>query len=186
MADFKTSLALIYKVEYNNNPKKALHQVKGEDFITYKGINRKAWPNWAGWKIIDTYLNGAPKVTEAISVQCNNDSELEEMVLQFYRVNFWNKNSLDKINSQHIADEIFVSSVLTHPRTAAKFAQKVIGVPVDGAIGPITIKKLNEYDVALFDKKYDQEEINHYVELIAQKPKFKIYEKGWKNRAVIV
>ena len=53
MADFKEGLKLVYKVEYNNDPKKALHQVKGETFITYKGINRKAWPKWEGWVIID-------------------------------------------------------------------------------------------------------------------------------------
>jgi hypothetical protein len=186
MADFKLGLSLVYKAEYNNNPKKALHQVKGEEFMTYKGINRKAWPSWAGWKLIDGHLGEPAKITEAISVICNNDTELEALVYSFYKKNFWDKNSLDKIIPQHTADEIFTTSVLTSPSTAAKFAQKIIGVAIDGAIGPVSIKKLNEFDSSLFDKKYDQEEINHYLALIAAKPKFKIYEKGWKNRAVAV
>lgn len=185
MADFKEGLKLVYKAEYENNPKKALHQVKGETFITYKGINRKAWPNWEGWAIIDKYIKEQGTIAKA-SPLCNSDSVLEAMVQKFYKTNFWNPNKLDQLIHQHTADEIFTTGILTHPKTAAKFAQTVVGLAVDGSIGPISIKKLNEYSWELFDKQYDQVEIGHYMDLIKANAKFKMYEKGWKNRAVAI
>ena len=186
MANFLEGLKLVYKAEYNNDPKKALHQVKGEDFLTYKGINRKAWPSWEGWNIIDSYLKANGNSIAKASPICNADTKLETLVQVFYKKNFWDPNKLDILTHQHTADEIFTTGVLTHPKTAAKFAQKVIGVAIDGSFGPITIKKLNEFDWKLFDKKYDEVEVDHYMALIKANPKFKLYENGWKNRAVLV
>jgi lysozyme family protein len=185
MANFNEGLKLVYKAEYNNDPKKALHQVQGEEFMTYKGINRKAWPNWEGWKIIDKYIT-EHKVLSKASPFCDADPELEKLTQIFYKKYFWNPNKLDQLTYQHTADEIFTTGVLTHPKTAAKFAQKVVGLAIDGVIGPVSIKKLNEFDWKLFDKKYDEAEINHYMDLIKANSKFKQYEKGWKNRAVAI
>lgn len=185
MADFRISLKLLYNLEYRNNPKKALDQVKGEDFMTYKGINRKANPKFLGWTIIDKFIKENGTLAKASPI-CDADPILEKYTQEFYKKNYWDVNHLDKITHQKIADEIFTTGVLTHPKTAAKFAQKTIGVAVDGSIGPITINKLNNYNETLFDKKYDETEINHYLALIKNNSKFKIYEKGWKNRAVEV
>lgn len=185
MASFEKSLPLVYKAEYNNNPKKALVQVQGEDFMTYKGINRKAWPAWKGWSLIDVYIKKFGSLSLA-SPLCDVDPKLEEMVKLFYKVNFWDVNSLDKVIPQDTADEIFTTGVLVGVKIAAKFAQRVIGVVDDGEIGPKTIAALNAYDARLMDKKYDDEEIKYYMSLIKAKPKFKIYEKGWKNRAVAI
>ena len=185
MASFEKSLPLVYKAEYNNNPKLALTQVTGEDFITYKGINRKAWPAWAGWQIIDTYIKSKGSIKGA-STFCNLDQTLEGLVKVFYKKNFWDTNSLDSIIPQHTADEIFTTGVLVGVKTAAKFAQRVLGLVDDGAIGPKTIAALNAYNASLMDKNYDDEEIKYYKSLIAAKPKFAIYEKGWINRAVAI
>lgn len=185
MASFEKSLPLVYKAEYNNNPKKALVQVKGEDFMTYKGINRKAWPSWKGWAIVDVYIKKFGSLVLA-SPLCDVDPKLEALVHSFYKTNFWDRNKLDQITNQHMADEIFSTSVLVGVEIGAKFAQRVIGVTPDGDIGPKSIAALNNYDARLFDKTYDDEEIKYYMNLIHAKPKFKIYEKGWKNRAVAI
>ena len=185
MASFEKSLPLVYKAEYNNNPKKALVQVQGEDFMTYKGINRKAWPTWKGWSIIDVYIKKFGTLALA-SPLCDVDPKLEELVKTFYKVNFWDRNKLDSIIPQHTADEIFTTSVLVGVEISAKFAQRVLGLVDDGIIGPKTIEALNKFDATLFDKKYDDAEIQYYLNLIKAKPKFKIYEKGWKNRAVAI
>lgn len=185
MADFEKSLPLVYKAEYNNDPEMALTQVQGEEFITYKGINRKAWPTWAGWQIIDSYIKSKGSIKEA-SPFCNQDQNLENLVKMFYKKNFWDANSLDQIIPQHTADEIFTTSVLAGVKIAAKLAQRVIGVVDDGEIGPKTIAALNAFDASLMDKDYDDEEIKYYKSLIAANPKFAIYEKGWINRALAV
>ncbi len=185
MASYEKSLPLVYKAEYNNDPKQALAQVPGESFITYKGINRKAWPAWAGWKIIDGYITKMGSV-KAASTTCNADQTLEELVHTFYKKNFWDANSLDSIIPQHTADEIFTTSVLVSPKMAAKFAQRVLGLVDDGAIGPKSIAALNTYSESLFDKQYDTTEEAYYHSLIVSNPKFAIYEKGWNNRAVAV
>lgn len=185
MASYEKSLPLVYKAEYNNDPKQALAQVKGEAFITYKGINRKAWPAWDGWKIIDLHIQEKGSI-KAASTICDADQVLEGMVKVFYKKNFWDANSLDSIIPQHTADEIFTTSVLVSPKMAAKFAQRVLGLVDDGAIGPKSIQALNSFSESLFDKQYDNTEEAYYHSLIVSNPKFAIYKNGWDNRAVAV
>jgi lysozyme family protein len=67
-----------------------------------------------------------------------------------------------------------------------KKAQTVAGVLVDGKIGPKTIAAINAIPEAVFDLKFDQQEILFYEALIAKKPAMAIFRNGWHKRATAV
>ena len=144
MADFNISFRIVMQSEggYSFN----LADIGGE---TYRGVSRKWNPSWQGWKIIDQLHHepGFPRNLE-------NAAELQLMVKQFYRINFWNSLWLDKITSQQVANELFDISVNMGQAVAAEIAQRSLNLmnknqklfpnlKVDGRIGELSAKAIN-------------------------------------------
>ena len=144
MADFNISFRLVMQMEggYVNNP-------VDRGLETYKGITKKWFPSWQGFKVIDQLRHepGFPKNLE-------NNVELQLMVKQFYRLNFWNALWLDKINSQEVANELFDISVNMGQAVAAEIAQRSLNLmnknqklfpnlKVDGKVGALSAKAIN-------------------------------------------
>lgn len=115
MADFLTAHKRTARYEggYANDP-----QDKGGE--TYKGIARIMHPKWPGWVIVDGYKarHGAMKRGEVIK-----DEHLDQLVLEFYRKEFWNKLRGDEIFIQDIANIIYDDAVNTSVIPAVRKAQ---------------------------------------------------------------
>lgn len=185
MANLYKALELYKQVEFSNRPEKLLHKNEGEHGLTFFGIYESAHPNWKGWNIIKRYLVNEPDL-EKCSVILSNVSDLTKMVYEFYRREFWNKADLDSIVEQRKADEIFIFGTNAGIPIAIKKAQELVGVVIDGDIGPKTLKAINDYDVEKFDVFYDLKEKAHYDTLIARRDALRINQKGWYNRADFV
>ena len=103
MADIRNSLPILFDLEYDNNPKLALEQVPGEDFLTYKGITKKYHPDWKGWdgilNLLDTNKGDKKKTGQILEA----DPLIQGYVFQHYKLEFWDKARLDEIESQHKA-----------------------------------------------------------------------------------
>ena len=184
MANFKEGYEILMGLEFSNESN-ALHVNKGEEGLTYKGIYQKAHPLWGGWRIIKSILEVTDDIKEA-SKKAYHTVNLETLVQVFYRNRFWNRMKLDQIESQKIANEMFIFGVNAGHKTAIKAAQKIVGATVDGLIGPKTIEALNQYDEDKFDLEFDEKEIVFYNEIVERKPYMKRYLRGWENRAVAV
>lgn len=185
MAHLENSMALLKQVEHSNRNDKLLHKNKGENGLTFFGIYEAAHPNWKGWSIIKRYLANEPDL-EKCSIILANVSDLTKLVYEFYRREFWNKADLDAVIEQRKADEIFIFGTNAGMSIAIKKAQELVGVEVDGDIGPKTLKAINAYDVEKFDVFYDLEEKEHYDTVIARRDALRINQKGWYNRANFV
>ena len=183
MADIKKTLKIIWDVEYDNDPKRALEVNPGESGLTYKGIYQTANPQWDGWKIIRQKMQQYNGDKKLVGEMLHDNERLNELVEQLYKKEYWDKMRLDEVKSQLIADEMMVFGINTHPITATKVAQKVVGVVQDGKIGPATLKALNRFDEELFSETYDLFEIEHYNKLVYNNPKFEKFIDGWRNRA---
>lgn len=144
MADFNISFrkTMVNEGGYSNNPND-----RGES--TYRGISKKWYPSWQGFKVIDQ-LRHEPNFPRNLE----NNAELQLMVQQFYRLNFWNPLYLDKINSQQVADELFDIAVNMGQTVAAEIAQRSINLmnknqklfpnlKVDGRVGELSAKAIN-------------------------------------------
>ena len=106
----------------------------------------------------------------------------DQQWLHIFRAGYWDKCRADQINSQPVANAIVDWAYNSGPATAAKKAQAILGVVVDGAIGPMTIAAINAADPCwLFDQI--QKARTDFVEAIVRnKPSQAKFLQGWKNR----
>ena len=191
MANFTESYKITRQREggYTNDP----DDTGGE---TYKGISRKNFPGWAGWQQVD-----ALKATNANKASINDILEknnvLQELVLNFYKKEFWDILNLDHVQHQDIANEVFDTGVNMGTYMAAVFLQKALNVlnrneadyadiPVTGKIGPLTTEAINL-------QKRPEEVLTilnclqgaRYVEICLINPKQEKFMRSWLSRVTL-
>ncbi len=117
-----------------------------------------------------------------------------EVAIGFYKLIYWDKLNLDKVNNQAIAEIIFDLSVNTGISSAGKKAQEMINfmtkekdIEVDGDIGSITLRKLNDIDtsrereLAILLLTFIQGE--HYLNCMRNREENEAFALGWLRRA---
>lgn len=176
MADFKTAFDLMIGHEggYVNDP----DDPGGE---TYKGVSRKNWSKWPGWITIDILKRQA-----GFPANLDRDNELQELVMDFYRVNFWDKIQGDQIGNQEIAGTVFDFAVNAGVSTAISLAQFTAGVKSDGITGKNTLAALNGVKMDFFLAAYTVAKIARYVNIVKKRPSSRKYFYGWVLRALEV
>lgn len=107
---------------YSNDPDDA----GGE---TYKGISRKANPNWDGWISIDAIKKSHPTTFKGI---LKKTSELEKKVQDLYKDKYWDCFELDDVPNQLVAEQMFDTAVNQGQTAAIKFAQRVLDLRETG------------------------------------------------------
>ncbi len=175
-------LDLIRDVEFSNNNSLLLHKNDGENGLTYFGIYESAHPKWTGWEIIRRYLANTPDLKKC-SIILSNVSDLNKLVEEFIKKEFWDKMKLDLVISEHKQLELLCFAYNVGIKPAIKVLQETLNISIDGIIGQQTINALNSFNESLFDKLFDLEEKEYYDELIEDKERFKIYKNGWHSRA---
>ena len=107
---------------YSNDPDDA----GGE---TYKGISRRANPNWDGWISIDAIKKSHPTTFKGI---IKKTPELEKKVQDLYKDKYWDCFELDDVPSQLVAEQMFDTAVNQGQTAAIKFAQRVLDLRETG------------------------------------------------------
>lgn len=122
---------------------------------------------WAGWQ----RLHNA-SVSMAEFQACKQPD-----FLPLYRAMYWNACRCG--NMGPIGIQIFDIAVGSGPGNAARFLQTVLGVDVDGQIGPLTVAALNAAIPAAINYALCNERERFYAAL----PTAKYFERGWDRRA---
>ena len=175
MQNFTNAFYTLMSLEFNN-PKNALHKNPNEKGLTFMGIYEAAHPSWQGWEQVREAINAYGDLEKA-SVALYNDDALIEKVKIFYKKEFWDKMRLDDVDSGLKACELFVFGVNVDTVPAVRVLQRLLGVAVDGIMGALTLKALNNYDERAFDVDFDKAEIAYYRNLVKAKPAYYIYGK---------
>lgn len=184
MADFIQAykVTLAHEGGYSNNPNDI-------GLETYKGISRKYQSSWAGWNIIDQLKRNAnfPK-------SLDDNKPLQDLVMGFYKKEFWDKLNLDKSNDQRIATEMFDTAVNMGLNTAGRFLQRVLNVSnkgeqyypnlkVDGVVGIGTITALNKHPMPdNILKGLNALQGARYIEICEANPAQEVFYNGWMKR----
>lgn len=184
MAVFKESFLKIMKVEggYSNH-----QDDRGKE--TYKGIARNRHGAWEGWSIIDGYKN-----YDDFLEQLEKDDHLQLLVHAFYKTIFWDDIRLDEILNQTVADEIYDIAINMGQATAVKMTQTALNLlnrnqkdypdlKVDGKIGEVTIKAINNYknEKALV-KTLNGLQFERYRKICTDDPTQEVFFHGWLTR----
>jgi len=178
---------------YSNNPNDS-----GAE--TYRGISRRAWPDWIGWARVDGYKSTPGAWWKLLA----EDKTLQEHVKEFYRVNFWQALKCDEVAliSVAVAVELFDTEVNCRPGLAASTLQRCLNtlnnrntlfadLKVDGDIGGKTLAALDLY---LKKRAIEGETVlltmqnclqgAYYIELAERREKDEEFVYGWFRERV--
>lgn len=106
-------------------------------------------------------------INSAFHPEVFNDEETPgrvtaEEAQQIYRTDYWNRIGGSSILSQKVAGALMDSAVNQGVTAAVKMAQKVLGVGVDGIVGPITLNALNSANENGFLNSFFIERVERY------------------------
>ena len=186
MANFKESMKLLFQAEFSNRKDKFLHKNKKENGYTLGGVYEKWNKDSIDWNLVREVVAQNHGDLKKASVVLYSYENVMDSVWGVYKTTYWDKMRLDEVNSQKIADEMFLFGVVAHPRNAIKLAQRLVGVVDDGIIGSKTLAALNAYDESKFDLEFDIKEKNYFDSIVKNKPHLAFNLDGWKNRAEYV
>lgn len=106
---------------------------------------------------------------------------VDDEVLDIYYHNYWLAGKCDKL-PEKIALVHFDSCVNHGCGTAAKFLQRALGVGADGKIGPITLSKVQSFEVEDLVDKYSIQRESFYKKIVDRDSSQNVFLKGWLRR----
>lgn len=183
MANFDTAYKILIQLEYAKNPSSFLHLNKGESGYTVAGVYQKWNKNAIDWDFIERVVNMCSGDIKKASKLLYTDKKLHVQIIRLFRKQYWMKNRLSEINSQVIANEIFISATNIGSSDAVKMAQRLIHLKDDGLLGKNSLRGLNATNELFFSEEFDKKEKANYQEIISKNPSLAINLKGWINRS---
>lgn len=126
---------------------------------------------------LSTYRSVFGKNKTVSDLKKITDEQWEFIFKKYY----WDKWKADNIKDQNVAN-ILVDWVWASGSYGIKIPQRVLGVDVDGIVGPKTIAAVNARDGReLFDNI--KQERKDFIDRICQtRPQNKKFKNGWLNR----
>lgn len=161
---------LYYEGGYSNNPLD-----KGGE--TYRGITRKNFPFWPGWRFVD---DAKPLANNAYVLKA------EPLVRDFYYTDFFQFHKFHELNSVKVAAALFDFAV--HGGYSVKGLQTLLNnqfgekLVIDGKIGPLTIAAVNRANESKLVNAIMDWRKGYLDKVIQNNPSQQVFEKGWNNR----
>lgn len=194
MTDFDIAYNITRKIEGGWHNAQGINSAdRGGE--TFKGIARKFWGTWSGWKIIDELKKkpGFPRTAE-------QDPELNQLVRNFFKLHFWDSIRLSQIKSQPVKNELFDTAVNVGTAPAVKMLQRALNylnrdqrnwkdLDVDGKIGPqtlLTVAGLNDVDTKYLFNLLNILQGMHYVGILDRDRGQEVFIRGWMERVELM
>jgi lysozyme family protein len=105
----------------------------------------------------------------------------DEVVSRVLKPHYWDRWSADRIESQSIANMV-VDWTWMSGKNAIVGVQKILGVTIDGVVGPKTLAALNSRSPLPLFGAIKQARIAFYKNLCVKRPSDKDNLQGWLNR----
>jgi lysozyme family protein len=103
--------------------------------------------------------------------------------LEILKAMFWDRWKADQIRNQSIAN-FLVDWVWASGNYGIKLPQKILGVTIDGVVGPKTIAAVNAKDPDTLFYQLRQERIDFTDRICKSRPQNKRFYTGWINRII--
>lgn len=106
----------------------------------------------------------------------------DEQWEKIFLVGYWRPFRADDIKCQSIANICVDWAWASGTVTAIKQVQKVLGVPVDGIVGDITIDAINKSDAEELFNRLKKARIDFVNTIVRNNPSQARFSRGWVNR----
>jgi len=160
MSNFNECLQIILHHEggYVNHP-------QDPGGMTNLGVTKKVYEDWVGYAVSEHTMQNLT----------------EEDVAPIYKKNYWDRLKGDDL-PEGLNLCVFDFGVNAGTGRAAKYLQNIIGTVVDGGIGPMTLRALDEH-VSLIGlqetiENYQEDRQRYYENLRT----FQTFGRGWTRR----
>lgn len=127
------------------------------------------------WRVYNAYRDGRGLPRQHVRQISNAE------IVEIYRFNYWNTVRGDELPAG-LDLAVFDFGVNSGPGTAIMRLQKVLGVPVDGHLGAVTIEETHRRDPVVLIRAY-VEERRRYLRSLST---FWRFGKGWLARCAAV
>lgn len=117
----------------------------------------------------------------AVSADDVKNMSFDEAKL-IYKKDYWDPLHLDQVLNPTIQTILFDQGILSGVGGCTKAIQQVVGVTVDGVIGPQTIAAINNMDPILLSKKFIISLQNRYIDIVLHNNTQIKFLKGWIAR----
>ena len=94
---------------------------------------------------------------------------------------YWDRWHAGEIKNQKVAD-ILVDWLWCSGKWGIIIPQRILGVPVDGIVGPVTLKALNRTNPYQFLIQIYNSRVAFIMNIIKKDPSQSRFERGWYNR----
>jgi lysozyme family protein len=143
-----------------------------------------------------TNLGVTLRVWKSMGYDKNGDNVINEKDIRLltpedaklvFRAGYWNRWLADQIKNQSVA-EFLTDWVYTSGVHGIKEPQRVLnemtgaGMPVDGVVGPRTLKLVNSVDQKSFFEALKLRRLDFSERIVKNDPGQVVFLKGWKNR----
>ena len=120
-------------------------------------------------------------VTQAVARSEGYKGDMREYPLsdakRVYRKRYWTALRLEEV-PPGIRFDLFDAAVNSGTAQAMKWAQRILQIPDDGKVGPVTIQALNTVNVNKFLAKYNAARLHFLTSL----PGWANFGRGWARR----
>lgn len=106
----------------------------------------------------------------------------DEEWLYVFRAGYWNPWRADQIVTQSIANIVVDWAWASGTKTSIKQVQRLLGVSVDGIVGPKTIAAINMADQRDLFARIRTARIAFVEDIVRRNPSQSRFLRGWKNR----
>jgi lysozyme family protein len=170
MANYQNIIPFILKWEGGLSKNKddfyAKYPVDASGYHTNKGI---------AWKVFSSVYGSGTEAKKRWYAMTAQDWAT------FFKKNYWDKIQGDLIKSQRIADVLANWAWGSGTSIPSKAIQRIVGVTADGAIGPKTVKAINEGNEKEIFAKLQKANLDFFANLV-KKPEYAMFKTGWFNR----
>lgn len=105
----------------------------------------------------------------------------EDDVYRIFKLDYWNRWQAARIRNQNIAN-ILVDWLWSSGTYGIKIPQRLLGVEMDGVVGPETLAALNSQEPEAFFTRLKQERADYLNRICITTPTNKTFLKGWLRR----
>ena len=130
----------------------------------------------SSWRKLGYDKNGDGRI-DIDDLRLISDNDAKGML----RRSYWNRWLASEINDQSIAN-ILVDWLWMSGDYGIKIPQRLLGVAVDGIVGPKTLAALNAQNPKAFFAALHKERADYYGRICQNKPSNKAFLKGWMRR----
>lgn len=142
-----------------------VNHVKDPGGMTNLGVTKATWEEWVGHPVDEKAMRALKPAD----------------VATMYKRKFWDKIAGDEL-PVGIDYCVFDAAVNSGPGRASKWLQSVIGVEVDGSIGPKTLAAVKSFNPEQFISDYCKRRLSFMQDL----PTWATFGKGWTKRVTEV